>query len=345
MRERVPAESTEMKKVMWGVLSTAKIGREKVIPGMQKGYLCDVVGIASRSLKSAEAVAKQLSIPRAYGSYEELLADPEIEAVYNPLPNDLHVPMTLAAARAGKHVLCEKPIALNASEAAALREVADRVHIMEAFMVRFHPQWIRAQEMAMSGALGRLHTIQVFFSYNNVDSANIRNRVETGGGALYDIGCYAVVAGRMLFGCEPLRVVSLLDRDPRFGTDRLTSALLDFGQGRHLQFTVSTQSVPYQRVQIFGTSKRLEVEIPFNAIPEESLRLHLDDGSLLGGRAATTESVPACDQYTLQGDVFSEVIRGIRPPPYGIEDGVQNMRVIDAIFESARVGGWTTVPA
>lgn len=324
-------------------MSTAKIGREKVIPGMQKGYLCDVVGIASRTLKSAESVAKQLSIPRAYGSYDELLSDPDIEAVYNPLPNDLHVSMTLAAARAGKHVLCEKPIAMNSSEAAALREVAGQVHIMEAFMVRFHPQWVRAQEMAKSGALGRLHTIQVFFSYTNVDRANIRNRVETGGGALYDIGCYAVVAGRMLFGSEPLRVVSLLDRDPDFGTDRLTSALLDFGHGRHLQFAVSTQSVPYQRVQILGTKKRLELEIPFNAIPGEPLRLHLDDGSLLGDRAVTTETVPACDQYTLQGDVFSEVVRGLRPLPNGIEDGLRNMRAIDAVFEAARVNGWVDV--
>ena len=332
-----------MKKVNWGVLSTALIGRQKVIPAMQASKWCNISAIASRSLASAQQVAADMGIATAYGSYEELIADPAIEAIYNPLPNDLHIPLTLAAARAGKHVLCEKPVAMNAAEAAQLREVADKVHIMEAFMVRFHPQWLRAQEIVQSGALGKLHTVQTFFSYNNTDSANIRNRPETGGGALYDIGCYAIVTARLLFGAEPLRVVSLIDRDPSFNTDRLTSALVDFGQGRRLQFTVSTQSTPYQRVQAVGTHKRLEVEIPFNAIPGEGMRLHIDDGSLLGSRAAATETLPACDQYTLQGDAFSEIIRGARPQLYGVEDAIRNMRVIDAVFESEKTGGWVTV--
>jgi predicted dehydrogenase len=202
-----------MKKVNWGVLSTAKIGWEKVIPAMQQSTLCSIDAIASRNLASAQSWAAKLGIPTAHGSYEDLIADPHIEAIYNPLPNDLHFEWTLKAARAGKHVLCEKPFAMNAREAAQVREVADKVHIMEAFMVRFHPQWLRARELVRSGELGDLRTVQVFFSYTNQDAANIRNRLENGGGALYDIGCYAIVAGRFLFESEPLRAIARVDRD------------------------------------------------------------------------------------------------------------------------------------
>jgi len=329
-----------MKKVVWGVLSTAKIGTVKVIPGMQKGALCDLRAIASRSLASAREAADKLGIPKAYGSYEELLADPEIEAVYNPLPNHLHVPLTLQAARAGKHVLCEKPIAITADEAAQLREVAGNVHIMEAFMVRFHLQWLRAREIVRSGDLGTLRSIQALFSYFNADPANIRNKADIGGGALYDIGCYPIVAGRFLFEAEPKRVIALIDRDPAFGTDRTSSALLDFGSGRHLDFTVSTQSVPYQRVHVSGTKKRLEIRIPFNAPPDEATTLYLDDGSQLGSASAVSETLPPCDQYTLQGDAFSRVVRGEVPPPYGVEDAVRNMRVIEALFRSEKSGRW-----
>jgi len=332
-----------MDKVRWGVLSTAKIGMEKVTPALQRSAWCDVQAVASRSLPQAQAAAAKLGIPRAYGSYEDLLADPAIEAVYNPLPNDLHVPLTLAAARAGKHVLCEKPVALNASEAAQLREVADKVHIMEAFMVRFHPQWLRTRELVQSGALGDLRTVQVFFSYFNRDAANIRNDSAKGGGALMDIGCYPIVAGRFLFGAEPLRVMALADVDPAFGVDRTFSALLDFGGGRHLDFTVSTQSAPYQRVQVVGTRQRVEIEIPFNAPPGQATHIRIDSGANLGGASAVVETLPACDQYTLQGDVFSQAVRGVVPLPYGVEDAIQNMRIIDALFASQRVRGWVTV--
>lgn len=333
-----------MKKVSWGILSTAKIGREKVIPAMQKGQWSHVAAIASRSLDAARKVAGDMGIAKAYGSYEELLADPGIEAIYNPLPNDLHVALTLAAARAGKHVLCEKPFAMNAPEAEALREVASQVHIMEAFMVRFHPQWLRARELVRSGALGELRTVQVFFSYFNRQPGNIRNRPEVGGGALYDIGCYAIVAGRFLFECEPLRVMALIDRDPDFQTDRTVTAMADFGGGRRLDFTVSTQSVPYQRVQAIGTQRRLELEIPFNAPLGGSTRIFLDDASQPGGASAVAETIPACDMYTLQGDAFSQAVRGEIPLPYGLIDALCNMRIIDALFKSGSSGQWEAVP-
>ena len=332
-----------MKKVNWGILSTAKIGREKVIPALQKGQWSQVGAIASRSLASAQKVATELGIPKAYGSYEELLADPEIEAIYNPLPNDQHVPWTLAAARAGKHVLCEKPFSMNAPEAEQLREVAGQVHIMEAFMVRFHPQWQRARELVRSGALGELRTVQAFFSYFNRQSDNIRNRADVGGGALYDIGCYAVVAGRFLFEAEPLRVITLMDRDPDFQTDRTTSALLDFGGGRRLDFTVSTQSVPFQRVQAIGTQQRLELVIPFNAPLGGNTDLLLDNGSQIGGVSALRETTATCDMYTLQGDAFSQAVRGEIPLPYGLDDAICNMRIIDALFKSDLSGQWETV--
>ena len=332
-----------MKKVVWGVLSTAKIGWEKVIPAMQRSEHCDIRGIASRQFDKARSLADRLGIPKAYGSYEDLLADPEIEAIYNPLPNHEHVPMTLAAARAGKHVLCEKPVALNAEQAAQLREVADKVHIMEAFMVRFHPQWLRVLAQLRSGELGELRNIQAFFSYFNRDAANIRNQADIGGGALYDIGCYPIVIGRLLFGCEPLRAIALIDRDPHFKTDRTVSALLDFGEGRRLDFTVSTQTVSYQRVQLCGTSKRVEVQIPFNAPLDGATRVFTDDGKQLDGSGITSELIPACNMYGLQGDAFSRAVRGEIQLPFGVEDAIANMRVIDALFASERSGAWVAV--
>jgi predicted dehydrogenase len=326
-----------MRRVVWGVLGTARIATEKVIPAMLRSGLCEVRAIASRSLASARAAADALHLPVAYGSYQALLDDPGIEAVYNPLPNPLHVPLTLQAALAGKHVLCEKPIALDADEARRLAAVKN-VRIMEAFMVRFHPQWLRVRELVRQGRLGSPRAVQVFFSYFNEDPGNIRNRTDTGGGALYDIGCYAIVAGRFVFEAPALRAVALLDRDPRFGTDRTTSGLVDFGEGRRLDFTVSTQCVPYQRVQVCGTRARLEVEIPFNAPQGGTTRVKLDDGSALDGSAIRTETLPASDQYTLQVEAFSRAVRGETDLPYGVEDAVDNMRVIDALFRSERSG-------
>ncbi len=325
-----------MEKVRWGVLGVAKIATVKVIPAMQRGALCEIAGIASRDLAKAQVAAAKLGIPRAYGSYEEMLADPEIEAVYNPLPNHLHVPWSLRAAQAGKHVLCEKPIGLNADEARALIAARDRtgVKIGEAFMVRTHPQWLRVRELVRSKAIGDLRAIVGAFSYTNQDPNNIRNQADIGGGGLMDIGCYPIQISRFLFEREPLHVAGAVERDPTMGVDRLTSALLDFGVG-HAVFTCGTQMTPYQRVQVIGTQRRIDVEIPFNAPPDKPARIFIDDGKGLTGASAVAETFAVCDQYTLQGDAFSKAIREGGEVPTPLEDSVANMQVIDAIFASA----------
>ena len=330
-----------MKRVRWGVLSTAKIGLLKVIPAMQQAQSCEIVAIASRNLDSAQTAADSLGIPKAYGSYQDLLSDSDVEAIYNPLPNHLHVPWSIAAARAGKHVLCEKPIALNAAEASTLIEARDSagVLVQEAFMVRYHPQWLRVRDLVRSGEIGRLRSVQGFFSYNNRDPLNIRNIAEIGGGGLYDIGCYPITGSRFLFEDEPTRVVSLIERDPDWGIDRLTSAILDF-PGGHATFTCATQLTPYQRMQVFGTRGRIEIEIPFNAPPDRPCRVFLDDGSQLGNAGIETVELPVTDQYTAQGEVFSKAIRTGEPLEFPLENAVKGMRIIDAVFRSAVSGEW-----
>lgn len=329
--------------VRWGIVSTAKIGLEKVIPGIQRSKTGIAYAIASRSMQAALESARTLAIDRAYGSYEELLADPDVDAIYNPLPNHLHVPFTLQAVAAGKHVLCEKPIALNAHEATSLLQLPKDKLVVENFMVRAHLQWIRAKDIIQSGALGELKAIQCFFSYFNADPHNIRNQPNLGGGALMDIGCYAQLSGRYFFDAEPQRVVSLVDRDPTFKTDRMTSALLDFGQNRHLSFTVSTQLTPYQRFNLVGTQKRLEILIPVNAPQDKSVEIRLDDGSALGDVAIQRETIPPCDQYAEMVDMFGRALTGASPLPFGIEDAIQNMKVIDALFASEKSGAWEPV--
>jgi predicted dehydrogenase len=332
-----------MAKTRWGIISTAKIGTGKVIPGIQRAPSAEVVAIASRDLARAQEAAKELGIPKAYGSYEEMLADPDIDAVYNPLPNHLHVPLTLQAVAAGKHVLCEKPIALNAEEAAQLLALPQDRLVMEAFMVRFHPQWLRAREAARSGELGEVRAIQCFFSYFNNDPANIRNQLDIGGGGIMDIGCYPIVAGRFIFAAEPQRVVALVDRDPDTGVDRLASAILDFGGGRRAEFTCSTQLTPLQRVDIVGTRKRLEITIPFNAPQMEAVTVYTDDGSRLGDASVVAEVIDPVDQYAEQGEAFSKAVRGEITLPYGPADAVQNMKIIDALFRSEKSGAWERV--
>ena len=327
-------------QVRWGVISTANIGVAKVLPEMVTSRQFEVRAIGSRSLPKARREAKKLGIPVAYGSYEELFDDPEIDAVYNPLPNHLHVPMTLAAASKGKHVLCEKPIALDAAEARKLRQAPKGILIAEAFMVRAHPQWIRARDLVRQGRLGTVRMIQTAFSYNNVDPGNIRNMADIGGGGIYDIGCYAILTARYLLDAEPVRVVSLIDRDPAFHTDRLASALIDFGEGRQLALSVSTQAAAHQRVTIIGTKARLEVMIPFNAPPGEAMVMLLDSGRKPGDASARTIRLPKADQYRLQAEVFSRAVRGEEKLEFGVEDAIRQMRVIDAIFRSEKQNRW-----
>ncbi len=329
-----------MDHVNWGVLSTARIGVEKVIPAMQQCQSGSITGLASRSLDNAQAVAAQLNIERSYGSYEAMLADPDIHAVYNPLPNHLHVPWTIKAIEAGKHVLCEKPIALDVQEAMQLQQVMQQhpdVKVMEAFMYRFHPQWQRALELVKSGAIGELRTIQTFFSYFNDDPSNIRNSAEMGGGGLMDIGCYPVSVARYLYGREPQRIIATLDIDPRFGIDRTASAIMDFG-GPTATFSCSMQLSPYQRTQIVGTGGRIDIEIPFNAPPDAPTRLWLFTGS---GREETV--FPLCDQYTLQADAFSVAVITDSSVPTPLSDAIDNMRVIDAAVASHKAGDWVTI--
>jgi predicted dehydrogenase len=328
-------------KIRWGVLGVAAIATKKVIPAMKKSNLLEVSAIASRDLSRARTAAQQLSIPKAYGSYEELLADGEIDAIYNPLPNHLHVPWSVKAAEAGKHVLCEKPISLNTEEVKTLIAARDRtgVKIGEAFMVRSHPQWLRTRDIIRSGAIGEPRLVNSTFSYFNRNPENIRNIREFGGGGLMDIGCYPINVSRFVFEREPSRVVGLFERDPDSGIDRLTSAVMDFAPGQAI-FGCSTQLVPFQRFEVQCMSGRIEIEIPYNAPPDQPTQLRVDDGSQLGGRAAKLETFPICDQYTLQGDAFSLAIEGKGEVPVPLEDAFANMAVIEALFRSGETNRW-----
>jgi predicted dehydrogenase len=328
-------------KVRWGVLSTSDFAIRIAIPAMQKGEWSEIRAIASRDRSKAESAARALGIPTAYGSYDELLRDPEIEAIYNPLPNHLHVPWSIKAALAGKHVLCEKPLSVTVAEAQELRQVQEKTgcKMGEAFMVRSHPQWLRARELVRSGRVGELRAITGFFSYSNLDPRNIRNMVEIGGGALLDIGCYPITTSRFMFGEEPVRVMAAIERDPEMKTDRLTSVILQFPAG-HAIFTCSTQLVPYQRMNLLGTKGRIEMEIPFNAPNDRPCRIAIDASGDLTGKDVSSETFPTCDQYTIQGDIFSRSVRENLEVPVPLTDAIRNMAVIEAAFRSAESGRW-----
>ena len=328
-------------KVKWGVLGVAGIAVKKVIPAMQKGSWSEIAAIASRDPHKAHDAATKLGIAKACGSYEELLADPEIEAIYNPLPNHLHVPWSIQAAEAGKHVLCEKPISLTVREAKSLLQARDRcgVKIGEAFMVKTHPQWLRVRDLISKGVVGKLRSTIAAFSYFNRDPKNVRNVAEWGGGGLLDIGCYPITISRWVFGAEPSRVVAMLETDPEFGTDRLSSAMMEFPSG-HSVYTCSTQLVPYQRMQFLGTEGRIEMKIPFNAPNDRPCEILIDNGKDVLGSGITVETVPTSDQYTIQGDAFSKAIREGTEVPVPLEDAVANMAVIEALFRSADTRRW-----
>ena len=329
------------RRLRWGILSTAAIGRRKVIPGISRAEHCEVVAIASRDLALAERVAAEHSIPTAHGSYEALLADPNVDAVYIPLPNHLHATWTIAAAEAGKHVLCEKPLALTARDAERMIEAAERagVRLMEAFMYRLHPSWVAVRELVASGRIGQLAAVQSWFSYYNDDPADIRNIADAGGGALYDIGCYNVNLSRMLFGAEPSRVEAAIVRDPDSGVDVLTSGLLAFDGGA-ASFTCSTRAEDDQQVHIYGTRGRISVGIPFNIPPDRSTEIIL----FVGGDppvapASEVFTFAPADPYTVEADAFAAAVLDGTPTPVDPRDAVANLRVIERLFAAGAAEG------
>jgi len=331
-----------MTRLKWGILSTANIGIKRVIPAIAAGRRGVVAAIASRDAAKAARVAASFGIGRSYGSYQALLDDPQVEAIYNPLPNHLHVEWTVKALDAGKHVLCEKPIALNAAQAQAIVAARERSGkcVIEAFMVRWHPQWQRIRELVGQGRIGRVGAMQSAFLFTVLDPGNVRNRVELGGGALYDVGCYPIVTARYVYGAEPERVLALIDRDPALGVDRLTSGLLAFPGGRQLVFSSALQLAAYQRVVILGSEGRIEVGIPFTPLKDYSCRIVIDSGKSLDGSSSLVEHIAPVDQYLLQCELAVAAFRGEVAQEFPIEDAIANMRVIDALYRSAASGHW-----
>ncbi|MCI0337424.1 MAG: Gfo/Idh/MocA family oxidoreductase [Acidobacteria bacterium] len=329
-----------MNKVRWGILSTSNFALTKIVPALKNCQYADLTAISSRDLQKSREAAKRHQLAKAYGSYEELLDDPQIDVVYNPLPNHMHVPWSIKALEAGKHVLCEKPIGLSSAEAQQLLD-ASRKHpklkVMEAFMYRLHPQWQHTKKLVKEGGIGELRTIQSIFSYFNNDAGNIRNKAEIGGGGLMDIGCYNISLSRFIFNAEPQRVLGTVEYDPDFKTDRIASGILVFAGGTST-FTCSTQLAPYQRVNILGTEGRIEIEIPFNAPPDSMCRIWHQHGSQI-----EPIEFAVCDQYTIQGDLFSQAVLNDTPVPTPLEDAVANMKVIEAVFESGRSGRFEKV--
>ena len=335
-----------MRRLRWGILSTAAIGRTKVVPGIQQAEHCEVVAIASRDGAVAERVASELGIPTAHGSYEALLADSNVDAVYVPLPNHLHAAWSIAAAEAGKHVLCEKPLAMTVRDAERMIDAAERagVQLMEAFMYRLHPSWVAAREIVASGRIGRLTAVHSWFSYYNDDPANIRNVLAAGGGALYDIGCYSVNLSRMLFDGEPDRVEALVVRDPLTGTDVVTSGILAFGDGL-ASFTCSTRVEDDQRVDIYGTAGRIAIEIPFNIPPDRPTRVFVTAGGEPPVAPATeTLTFDTADPYTVEAEAFALAVLEERPVPVPPSDAIGNLRVIERILASAPPGSAPHAP-
>jgi len=326
-----------MRKIRWGILSTARIGTQKVIPGMQKGKYCDIAAISSRNIEKAEKAARELGIPKAYGSYKELIEDKEIDAIYNPLPNHLHVEWTVNSLKAGKHVLCEKPVTMNYDEAVLLYNEIKKypgLKVMEAFMYRHHPQIIKTRELIENGLIGELRTVHTMFSYYNVNPDDIRNKSDIGGGGLLDIGCYCISISRYVFNSEPERVCASIEYDPELKIDRMVSCIMEFEKGNAV-FTCSTQLTNHQYAVISGTKGKIEIGYPFTPSPDDPAKivLYKDEGK-------QEFLFDPCDQYTLQGDSFSQSVINNTDVFTPLSDAIANMKVIDKIFESGKTGDW-----
>lgn len=328
-----------MKALQLGILSVSGFFQKKIAIPVAKSPLLDIAAIASRSGEKAKKAAKEYDIPKAYGSYEALLSDESIEAVYIPLPNHLHAQFIRQAADAGKHIICEKPIALNAKEAEESIAYAQQkgVKVMEAFMYRFHPQWQHARELIRMKEIGKVQLVQCFFAYNNTDPSNIRNQADAGGGAILDIGCYAVSSSRFLIGAEPKRVVSLTHFDPALGTDILSTGILDFGDSR-AEYTIGTQTFPYQRVNVHGSSGVISIEIPFNTPADVETRIFVTNS------VGTREVLLAPeDQYILEFEAFAKAIKEDTEVPTPPSDAIANMKVLDALFKSSKENQWVNI--
>jgi predicted dehydrogenase len=335
--------STDQQPLRWGILSTSAFAANRFLPHVRRAENVQLAAVASRSLKTAQQFATDHDIPTAYGSYEDLLADASIDVIYNPLPNHLHAEWTRRAAEAGKHVLCEKPMAMNASELEQLRPFASQVHIAEAFMVRLHPQWLEIRDRVRQGELGQLTHAHMTFAYTNADAGNIRNQLDVGGGALYDIGCYCVAAARWFFDSEVESALAVFDRDPVFGTDRRTTGLLQFADGRSVAFSCSTQSVPHQRIHLYGTKGRIEITVPFNQPEEDPCTYFMHDGSSLDGIDQIRHDVTIADHYKLEGEWFGNLVRTQPPTDALLNDAIMQARVMDALFRSESSHRFETV--
>ena len=334
-----------MTPIVWGILGTARIALDRVIPAMHPSEMCDVRAIASRDARRAAEAAEAAGIPVSCGSYEELLADPAIEAVYNPLPNHLHVEWSIRALRAGKHVLCEKPLACSADEVPPLIEARDRTGLVieEAVMVRDHPQWSRVRDLIDGGRIGTVRNVQLTYSHFTDDPEDIRNQEAAGGGGLLDVGSYCSAIARLIFDAEPRRAMALLDRDPRFGTDRFVTAVLEF-PGGHASFFCSTQSSRCQVVQIVGTTGWMRAEVPFAHPPDLPARVLIGSNVAPGTEPDETIRFDPVNQYRLQAERFGRQVRGAAPSRWPLETGVANLRVLDALRRSGESGRWEPVP-
>jgi len=328
-----------MKKLKLGIIGVSNHFLKRCRIPLEESTKIEVIAIASRDINKAKSIAEKYHIPHAYGNYQELLTNNEIEAVYIPLPNHLHREWIMKAADAGKHILCEKPLSLNTEQAKTVINYTEKkgVKLMEAFMYRFHPQWIKAKQLLDSGELGKIISIHTFFGYNNTDSNNIRNIKEYGGGAMLDIGCYAISVARFLSSLEPKRAHALINQHKNFGTDSIVSGILDFDYFQS-SFTVSTEVHPYQKVEVFCSQGRLVIEIPFNTFQDVEIKISVTN--YIGTREI---KFPATDQYQLMFDAFADSIIHKNDLPTSIEDAINNMKVIDAIFTSNEKGSWVTI--
>jgi predicted dehydrogenase len=318
--------------VRWGMLGTSGLARRRVIPAVRDASHARIIAVASRDVGRAEVYARELDISKAHASYDALLADPEIDAVYIALPNHKHAAWATRAIEAGKHVLCEKPIACRAEDVQQIIAARDRhgVKAGEAFMVALHPQWLRARDLIQSGRIGEVRAIQANFGFLMTGAGNIRNVAEFGGGALLDIGCYPVFCSRFVLESEPRRVFCTMEFDPQSGVDRMLSGILDFGRVQS-SFVCSFVVAPQQHMVFLGAKGSLALEIPFNPPPERPARVVLDGAAI---------DVPVCNQFTLEFDSFSRAILNDGTVPVTLENALGNMRVLDALRRSAESGSW-----